>query len=173
MKTSPFVMRKQIVCGQLVCFFGGFNCVKASKMLVLPVVLYLSHVFLFAWLVRNTPNAEFVVCLYAFVFAVLLYRNISQVLDSVVQFVSVNVVDCLLWKRPKFKKPNQSVDWIFSAVKLHIPITFWGDAASNRANLGFWLANFSQQKAVLFVVFKKFDNALFDMFCLFHGRHYR
>lgn len=173
MKTLPFVMRKQLLCGQLIRLLRLFNCVKAAKMSVLALVLYLSQVFFYAWPVANTPNPELVVCLYAFVFAVLFYGHISQVFNFVVQFVTINVVNRLLWKAPKLKKPNQPVDSVFSSVKLHIPIASRSDASSNRPHLGFWLAFFSQQKAVLFVVFKEVNNTLFDVFCLVHERHYR
>lgn len=173
MKPLSLVMRKQSLCGQLIRLSRIFDCVKTAKMPVLALVLYLSHVLLFAWLVRHTPDPEFVVCLYAFVFAVLFYWNISQVSNLVVQFVTINVVDCLLREAPKLKKPNQSVNSVFSSIKLNIPITPRGDTPRNRPDLGFGLTIFSQQKAVLLVVFKKFGDALFDVFCLGHERYYR
>ena len=173
MKTSLFVMREQSLRSQLVCLFGGFDRVKASKVLVFSVVLYLSHVLLFAWLVRNTTNTELVVCLYAFVFTVLFYRNISQVLNFVVQFVPVDVVDCLLRKNPKFEQPDKPMHGVFSPIKLHVPITLRCCTSSDRANLSSWLAFFSQQQPALFVIFKKLNDAVLDMFGVVHKGNYR
>ncbi len=173
MKTLPLVMRKQILCSQLVCLFGGFNVIKTAKVFVFAVVLYLCHVFFYAWVEANASYAELVVCLYALVFAVLLHRNIAQVLNSVVQFIAVNMVDCLFREISKFKQPNEPMHGVFLSVKLNVPISSRSDAPSNRANFSSWLVFFSKQQAILFVIFKKFGDTLFDIFGLVHKEHYR
>ena len=158
MLSAWVVMGKKLVSGARVCFSSFLDGCKYSDMFIFAVVLYLSYKLSKPFIKTNTTDAQLIILLSCFVFAILFCSCFTQIVNSIVQSISINMVNLFFGKFVVFNQPNQSMRGKFSILQLDIPVSSGSDNPSNRPNFDFWPFLLLQQLARLRDVFKHFQD---------------